>query len=846
MIGQREIRWGLGGLLGLLLVVAVIGSRPLGYWASEGYVRQANELIRTGLLALECGVQDRIVVAPMEPGSPAADFYYSSFLRADVRAFNDGPDDGRTPFLVEGCELKGVDPYYHRVDLPFNRLPRWRGDVRLRGADVAATLEASGRDQLLQVRHAVGGADAARAASVSPATEGARTQTPLLHLLRPRGAEVTADFFMVGDALVLADRRDIGAADHIRVNGFRTPPGRRLRIASGDWLQFGFGAGAEYTYIAETGERARIASFVRGVGGGVERLYPVPRLRPFVEPLARAMDGALQTIPAARDDGSRVVTRNIDLTLDRELGDALDRRVAAWCTGFQNADRPRAASLIVMDARSGAVRAMPSCPGEPELEPFEPLTPRARQRFLRNQNLVAHPIGSAGKPFWAAAVASTFPNFLDLEVPAHAAGPQAEALGCALADPYRDEAHGHDDGWVGMEEFLQRSCNRYLIEYATAALAVAGSPAAAECRRELAAGRVANCFAPAPTNAQRARIRFCGNETEVAHTGATAVRGNCAGLQLVESAFAPAPSLGALANIAWYRDPSPSQDAAAGLTDAYRRGRYRLDAWTPVLAALDAAGDTAHQVQTSLRFAAVSPEATNLALNTVDELRQDWINLLLGGENSRWSNFQLAEALARLMTGRDVRGTFVADSIAQSADVLAADVLHPGARRRVLHALELVAQPGGTAGRLSRALDALEQRVAAATPGQRWELYAFAKTGTPAVELIQQGRRMNRQGGVVVLGLLAVPAERGRAAAARVRDWISACRLPDALERSIFEVPRADMIAEDAVALSIALYADDLPEGQGASVAVTLAERALPDIGDYMVQRVREAAARRR
>ena len=56
----------------------------------------------------------------------------------------------------------------------------------------------------------------------------------------------------------------------------------------------------------------------------------------------------------------------------------------------------------------------------------------------------------------------------------------------------------------------------------------------------------------------------------------------------------------------------------------------------------------------------MSPQVTNLALNTGEELRTDWVNLLLGGENWRWSNFQLAEAVSRLITERGVPGKLVA------------------------------------------------------------------------------------------------------------------------------------------------------------------------------------------
>jgi hypothetical protein len=357
-----------------------------------------------------------------------------------------------------------------------------------------------------------------------------------------------------------------------------------------------------------------------------------------------------------------------------------------------------------------------------------------------------------------------------------------------------------------------------------------------------------------------------------------------------------------------------------------------------VLDAVAEAGDTAHFVQTALRFAAVSPQATNLALNTVEELRTDWVNLLLGGENSRWSNFELAEALARLMTGRAVSGTLV-DSVsgrmfdATEPALLDRSALHTGVRRRVLHGMERVAAAGGTARSLARSIASLEQRMARAVPGQPYDLYVFAKTGTPAVEkfvssaqqrVIERlyrtgdvswdaqrrtftirpqaeamlrrdagertlrwlrddvlapmardpasftatdgdalpahplyfdiaGRlryraaadlRVSRQGGVLILGLLAVPHDEGRATSSRSGDWISACTLDPTLRQRILEVPPAETLApERAVALSVAIYLDDLAVGQGSGFAVELAQSALEDLGDYLEREVRRKAS---
>jgi hypothetical protein len=581
---------------------------------------------------------------------------------------------------------------------------------------------------------------------------------------------------------------------------------------------------------------------------------------------------------------------------------------------------------------------VPSCPGEDELQPFEPLEARERQGFARNQNLVPHPVGSAAKPFWAAAVATTFPNFLDVRIGGHPAGAVGDVLGCPLRLPYND-THGAAET-VGLEEFLERSCNRYLIETTTAAFAVAGGTQGAACRDELSPAAFARCF-PQADSAAAAELQVCDQLVRVMLSDRLDIAGeSCQEMRLVHARFPAAAAFSSITHADTYRDPSPSAEQRAGieLGERYRAGRYRIDVWTPVLDAIAEAGDTAHFVQTALRFAPVSPQATNLALNTVEELRTDWVNLLLGGENSRWSNFELAEGLARLMTGRAVSGTFVDSVSGRAADTLAPAALgraqlHPGVRRRVLHGMERVAGEAGTARRLTRAVAALEQRMAAAVPGRPYDLYVFAKTGTPAVEKFvsttQQrtierlyrsgdlswdatrrvfslrpdaeaalrrdtgertirwlrddvlapmaqdpaaftatdgnalpahplyfdvaGRlryraaadlRVSRQGGVLILGLLAVPQADGRSTAVRSSEWITACSLDPTLRQRILEVPPADMLQPDeAVALSIAIYLDDLAVGQGSGFAVELAQRALDDLGDYLEREVRRKAA---
>ena len=938
----------------LLAGLVALEDEPTGAWTPEGYVETANALIADGRLWLECkdsraGVSRDTLRTEFRPGTPEAEWFAASYLRDDVRRFNNDPEASRSPFLVDGCRLLGVDPFYHRVDLPNQRLPRWRGDILLAGARAGATLEGTSNQQLLEIRPPEDPDDAGRSMRVRPDLPGAVRSASLLRIEQPGTREVTADLFLAGEQLALADRRDRGSPARVHVQGFATPPGRLVRVEPGDWVQFGYPstsggtaypADRAFTYLANVGEQGSVASFVRVQNREARRMYPAAALRPFLEPFSQSMDVALNSVAGGERAIQAAAASDVYLTLDRELGEALGPALTRWCAGRRGTTRPRAVSMLVMDGLSGAVRAMPSCPDEAMLPPFEPLTARERERWTRNQNLVAHPIGSAGKPFWAVAVASRYPNFLDLEVRSHARG-ATSVLGCPIQPGYQDHAHGAPNGWVGLELFIAASCNRYLIDYASAALMLA-QPAGGACEQARRPDQVATCF-PTPGPGPRDTLRFCDKLVQLVLSPDSRLvePSGCGSLQLLDMSFPPARSLGSIANLQWYWQASSRDTARAattGLGPEYQSQRYRVDAWRRVLFSLGAAGDSSRSVTARLRFIPASPETANLGLNTVEELRTDWVNLLLGGENSRWSNFQLAEALARLISGRQVAGEFV-DSVASQPGTAAAgrpappaeigkDALHGGARRRVLHGMELVLQPGGTAARLSGPVVALEHRLRTMNARTPYDLYAFAKTGTPNVTMFrsnaeqrlverayreggvvwdaatrtfrdtpawrrllasldertrrwlvdevlapmaahpedyrelpgigrpghplyfdlrgqlrlnrQPGRETTRQGGVLILGLLAVPSARGRVTSRQVGEFVSACELDPDLHRRILEIPPSDRIdPASSVLVTVAVYVDDLNVGEGSAVAVGLTQVLFPALAEYVETQVR-------
>ncbi len=853
--------WAAAALVPVLIVHAAVQEPPAGYWAPEGFVTRANAVVERGGLELLCEERDSIAVR-LAPGDPDERFFRSSYLQADVRRFNADPSAARSPFLVDGCRLLGVDPFYHRVDLPYNRVPRWTGAVRFARAGRSAGFR-GGRDQRLHVVHPFESLDASSNARVGLARRDISVRTEFLRFEAPRSPEVLAEAFFAGDAPVLADRRDVGAPSELRLNGLAVPPGRIVRLETGDWVQMEHRDDV-FTYLVDGSDRAGLVS-TGASADGAPRRYLVPHLSPFVSDLAQAMTGGLQSTPSARDGGP-VSRLEIRLALDRGLEAATQATVDRWCERQRLPGRPRAVSALFMDAFRGDVLAMPTCPGEPVLDDYGQLSRRLRSRYLRNQNLTLHPGGSALKPFWAAAAATAFPGLLDLEIPAHPSGEVHAVFGCALPVPYRSRGHGE---WEGLETFLRTSCNRYMVEAATAALltGAAAGAAAAECLGEGAS--MARCLAglpgpevaassPAPPRdalvssgfAGARRVRFCDQVVELALADDLPFTGEtCSDLRLLGDQFAPALPLERLTGAAVYRDPSPGGRVSGEVEPAYRAHRYRLDLWRGPLGELAAAGDTTNPVHTALRFSAVSPQVTNLALNTIEELRQDWVNLLLGGENSRWSNFQLAEAMSRLMTGRDVRGRLVTSPGGPrrggATEPLPEDVLHPGARRRVLHAMELVARPGGTAARLASAVRRFESAVRSVPGAEDYEVFVFAKTGTPAVSVPLRAGPVVREGSALVLGVLVVPPEAGRSASRRHGAWISACPTAPGLRAGVLGVPPVHLLDDGGtevggttLGFAAAFFLDDLNPLGGEASATALATDLLEPLAGYAKQRL--------
>jgi hypothetical protein len=176
--------------------------------------------------------------------------------------------------------------------------------------------------------------------------------------------------------------------------------------------------------------------------------------------------------------------------------------------------------------------------------------------------------------------------------------------------------------------------------------------------------------------------------------------------------------------------------------------------WSPIT---DAAGGSGRGV--ALAFSTVTPERVNLRANLIQQARQDLYTSLLGLGNNRWSNVQLAESMARLLTGRKVDAHLIERVVVppppqekgheQQAEkvlwdlgeVLGKEPLAPlplaaESRRLILEGMSLVVEGSrGTARALVQPLEDLNSRAPAGV-----HYSALGKTGTPSTEF-QVARR---------------------------------------------------------------------------------------------------------
>jgi hypothetical protein len=772
---RRAIVLGVTILLiaGLLWWRSGEGTDKRHYYSPDEYVERADHFIEAGYLTADCSGSAPRLVAHLDDAPVAESAWYGeSYLADDVARFNEEPGSYAWTFSIDqDCILRGVNPVVHRVSLPFARRIQWLGSIFYGGPGSDAALRSARR--VISLRHP---------AEPIPAQEEGRTEVGrggdlsqegvvLLHYAGGPGWPAARVYHVGPEAVVLHNRSRPELRQVARLMGHRLPVGRIVALETGDWIHLADDAPAprEETFVFVGGETLDAASTVRLRNDHHERVtddaglgrIPDPardETDPYLELLARSIDSALDALPERR---ARELAAGFDLqitverSLQEELSELLRRRVRELQGTGRSAGRPFPAGITVMDGKTGRLLALATSPWEEDLEGAQGIDAPLRRRLLQNQNLILHPIGSAGKPFFFAAIADAHPFLLDLEIAEHPPEQRHRLLfQCELPTGYQLLA-GHF-GRIGFRRALEISCNKFTVELATLALAARRTeersaplpevlprapgviwPLPGRSSGLLVAGRPVD-YAPALGQ----HVLYRPEPPRERDSGAAF---RCDSLDRLELVPFRAP-LEEVTGAATYRGRTPPrlpEDATERLLHrSYTTNRYDLRPWAPLLAHLMTG--TSDAAAWSIRTATqgVSPERVDLAFNQVSLLREEWVSLLLGGATSTWTNIQLAEALSRLVTGRAVQARLakrvigrggeeepaveeVEDATEQAPPLLD---LRPEARESVLQGLAAVVDgPEGTAKELRDELAGLR----ADHPEDRILLYS--KTGSPII-----------------------------------------------------------------------------------------------------------------
>lgn len=773
MSARTRVFLAAGGAILIALLWWRQSNEPLTYYSSRSYVQRTNDLIRRGALVFDCR-EDRVELTDVATEAEKK-WFAASYLQNDVELFNRNRDLFGHFFIVSDCQLREINPFLRTIRLPFARRTEWLGSIEYSGPGADASLiSANGRTIAIE-RTAEGSAPRDARTRIGRTED---VSSNVVHLDFAGGFQTPgAEVHSIEGTAVVEQRSKSGQPADVRLLGNAVGAGRIAKLHSGDWLHLSSTSPAPVseTFLFTGERRYERLSVVRTRNARLERVYTEddPLLQwvggdrgeemlTFGEALARSMTNAIQEVAAAR--ASKLASEfDLQLSIDRSLQSSLDRILGGYARQLSNdtaGGEPFAASVTVMNGKTGAILAAASFPGQSDLTTLPGITEDEQRRLLVNHNFKRHPIGSAGKPFLYAAVATRHPFLLDLTAAPHQPEPrkdggdgEREVLQFFIGRDYK--LWPHADARIDMQSAIERSCNKFTVELATLALAAPRDLEERTLSRPLDQVFARQPDVPWPGPGGTADVpQIAGQPVDFPiglgvymkddgepvrpneETSAAVTPGSLD--RIDEAPFVE--TLGEITGVRTYgggaapRVPSEGGDSIG--RSAMVTMNYDLRPWSALVEKLTATEDdrVAWNVRAALQ--AVSPERVNLSLNQVTNFRTEFISLLLGGSTSQWTNVQLAEALSRLVTKRRVEATMLRAIRPRAAGSAEAPANLPPtelavsdeARDTVLRGMQrVILGAHGTARPMAARVRELEQRF----PGHR--VAVFSKTGSPTV-----------------------------------------------------------------------------------------------------------------
>jgi len=729
-------------ILPLLLWFCSQNEIEYNYYSPKAYVNKVNKLIKLGSLKANCMAQHPEIETHFQNESEQ-EWYEESYLRADIERFNRSPENyGWTFYLDANCELQKIHPSIRNFKLPFAGDSGWKGDIFYHGNSAKIALHSAQRiialskvsDSIIHKESRVGSSQNLNANSLLLTFSGGRMQP-------------AARFYNVGDKFVINNRPNSGI---VRLMGYKIPSGRHAWLETGDWLylESSIPKPVNETFIFSAGETRPIVTAIRQENDKARRFYPEDamlgwygtggKLVSFFQVLVQRINRIFDYLPEAK--AKWLSDFDIQLSLRQDLQKQLNTAFHKQCNQISKnvkSGRPFPAGITVMDGKSGHILAMSTYPWPEDIP--EDIEARQRRKWLRNQNLVRHPIGSISKPFFYAAIMETYPPLLKLQIAGyHANSKHKQLLQCTLGAGY--EIHSmlppvkkQKRRRLDIVTALARSSNKYTIELATLALA-------ADKARNLSGSKIQDWIPKAAKKYKWPGRKGSGiwiRDKKLRYApDFTAYMPNCNSFTANFEDIKFRESLGQLTGVSTYLGEDVLQQSGnSNLDEILHTRQYDMRLWRPLINHLTQGVDNNNRWKVRSDFKGVSPERVNLAFNKINGIR-NYITLLLGGGTGVWTNIQIAEAMSRLVTGRKVNATLISD-IEQGTtgtqgnhQQFAQLELKPEVREQVLRGTEQVVKSGvGTARSLRGSLKTLEKRY----PKDR--VFLFSKTGSATLEL---------------------------------------------------------------------------------------------------------------
>ena len=617
-------------------------------------------------------------------------FIAASYLREDMATLDPAI------WRFDGSRL-GIDPRAHVVGGAYDGVSGWRGSLLF--ADTQVT------QQLLDER---GTPVSWLIASPRPGATGRPRRIDLMRVAAPASpeegeraeADSTTELSFVatidGAPTAIAQLRRIGGAAVLRVPR-RDRNIANVRIGSRDAMA---GPGQVAWHVLESGDSlsfswpggSRRFQFVQSEPAISRARGDAARVRdPSLASLARSVESAVGT-------GANSLQTSLVSRVHAVAQQALESQAMALY-GSDSVTSFRAAAVL-MDGLTGEVAALPSFPvAQEQLHPSQRGSPSHRKMLDRNSNFVRLVAGSAAKPPMAMAVVNAYPMLTTLTI--SRTDPFRQLIGIDLGVPIPDRGPGGD--W-DFTTFLANSSNKYAAALMLLGLSDADSLRSGACDGPsnepwTLSGQRRNCRPPM-TFLEGARA---GQNGLVAERGGQPAGQGWANQLYTLFCIAPnSPD-----------DPPPVGDAACLPDDANRRPLWRGAAF-----------------QRPRLLANASPDREGFGLGVVDSLYEDYVMTILGGNRGRWTTLGLAQAYARILTGKAVTARLTAPG--EDEEPVATLPVNDQAQRAMIAALRAVVLQGTGRG-----------LIAAGFPANAGadEFRFFAKTGTPNVAFLGEDSR---------------------------------------------------------------------------------------------------------